>query len=324
MDPITQGALGAAVAQGVLGERRGQTRVWLYGALSGMAADLDVLIRSSADPLLATEYHRHFTHSLAFVPVGGALVALPFLFRRTEGKVGLRPDAKLVLLACWLGYLTHGLLDVFTSYGTMLLWPFTNARYAWDGISIVDPIVTVPLLIGVVLTRRRAHKKFARAALLFMGLYFGLGAFQHHRALSAQAALAAARGHAPERPRCMPGLATLTGWRGIYVHQGVLYADEVHTPWSGAATARPGESAPLATAWPQHPEAFERWRHFADGYIAWHDGPDGRFLGDERYGRRPGALDPMWGLGVDDEGRLVRVNRRPEVFADEADPPPRR
>src|SRR5690606_29471703 len=66
-------------AQAVIGDRLGR-KTWWLGALGGMAPDLDVIIRSASDPLLALEYHRHFTHSLAFIPIGGLLVAAPFLW----------------------------------------------------------------------------------------------------------------------------------------------------------------------------------------------------------------------------------------------------
>ena len=48
------------------------------GGLAALAPDLDVLIRSETDPLLAIEHHRGFTHSLAVIPVGGAVAALPW------------------------------------------------------------------------------------------------------------------------------------------------------------------------------------------------------------------------------------------------------
>ena len=78
MDPISQGALGAAAVQAAVGHRLGG-RAWVVGAAAGMAPDLDVLLRSASDPLFGLVMHRHFTHSLAFVPLGGALVMLPFL-----------------------------------------------------------------------------------------------------------------------------------------------------------------------------------------------------------------------------------------------------
>ena len=44
------------------------------------------------------------------------------------------------------------LLDAFTTYGTQLLLPFSNRRVSFDSINIVDPIYTLPLLIGLFLS----------------------------------------------------------------------------------------------------------------------------------------------------------------------------
>ena len=132
MDPISQGVVGALWAASLAPKHKLKPTL-IAGALAGMAADLDVLISSSTDPLLFLEYHRQFTHSLIFVPIGALIVALclwPFL------KRSLQP--KELLTACFLGYLSHGLLDACTTYGTQLLWPFTDDRVAWNVISIVD------------------------------------------------------------------------------------------------------------------------------------------------------------------------------------------
>ena len=75
MDPVSQGALGAAAALVVAKPDQIRSAAML-GALAGMAPDLDVFIRSSADPLLFLEYHRQFTHALVFIPVGALICAL--------------------------------------------------------------------------------------------------------------------------------------------------------------------------------------------------------------------------------------------------------
>ena len=75
MDPLTQGTLGAALPVAVAPRREAAVAAGL-GCLAGMAPDLDVLIRSAEDPLLFLEYHRHFTHALVFIPIGGLLCAL--------------------------------------------------------------------------------------------------------------------------------------------------------------------------------------------------------------------------------------------------------
>ncbi len=75
MDPITQGLVGASLSQSVC-KKQDLMAAGVLGILAGMAADLDVLIRSANDPLLFLEFHRQFTHSLLFIPVGGLLCAL--------------------------------------------------------------------------------------------------------------------------------------------------------------------------------------------------------------------------------------------------------
>ena len=84
MDPMTQAVLGASVPQAV-SRKKHLAAATLFGALAGMAPDLDFLIRSDSDPLLYLQYHRQFTHSFLFIPVGGlfcALLLYPFLKKK--------------------------------------------------------------------------------------------------------------------------------------------------------------------------------------------------------------------------------------------------
>ena len=83
MDPLSQGVIGASLAQATVANKRHLISAGIIGFLSGMAPDLDILIRSEQDPLLFLEYHRQFTHSLVFIPFGGLLCAviLFFIFR---------------------------------------------------------------------------------------------------------------------------------------------------------------------------------------------------------------------------------------------------
>ena len=129
MDPLTQGLLGASAAQNLSPPRRYAVAAATLGFLSGMAADLDVLIRSPHDSLLFLEFHRQFTHSLVFIPVGALLCAAVLrLFFRRRWPMSFGRSA----LFCGAGYATHALLDACTTYGTQLLWPFSDTRIAWN------------------------------------------------------------------------------------------------------------------------------------------------------------------------------------------------
>ena len=114
MDPITQGVIGATFAQQP-SKKNTVLLATLLGFLSGLAPDLDILIRSDQDPLLALEFHRQFTHSLLFIPIGGLICSTVFyyLFTKKNGMTFL--DSYIYST---IGYATHGLLDSCTSYGT--------------------------------------------------------------------------------------------------------------------------------------------------------------------------------------------------------------
>ena len=184
MDPISQGTVGAAFAQSTA-NKKNILRIGVIGFLAGLAPDLDVLIRSSNDPILFLEYHRQFSHSLFFIPFGSLIVAL-LVFPLTKGSMSFRT----VYLASFLGYATHGLLDACTSYGTQLFWPFSNERVTWNNISIVDPLFTVPVLILVVTAVKTRKRTFSFIAIGWIAFYLSLGFLQYERALSAAVELA--------------------------------------------------------------------------------------------------------------------------------------
>jgi inner membrane protein len=62
----------------------------------------------------------------------------------------------------FLGFLTHTLLDCFTTYGTQLLWPFFTTRISWDIINVVDPLYTVWFLVGLFFVMRLPRESISR------------------------------------------------------------------------------------------------------------------------------------------------------------------
>jgi len=316
MDTITQGLLGAAAAQAVLARRLGP-RAWLYGALGGMAADLDIVIRSSDDPMLAFLYHRHFTHSIAFVPIGGLICALPWLLRRRFAAERWR-----IAAATTVGYATHALLDAFTTYGTQLWWPFARTRIAWDFVAIIDPIYSLLLLAGVLFARRRRSPRPALLALIASSAYLALGGVLHARAVTAARTLAHDRGHALSRVDAFPQLPVNFVWRTVYRAGGRIYVDEARTPWFGTTTTRPGESAAIVetatlpadvVADPRTHAAWETFVWFADGWVG-QDANDPRVFSDLRFGLQTGGTRSMWSLDLrpgDPQPVRLRQDRPP-------------
>jgi inner membrane protein len=304
MDVFTQTLTGALFAQAVMAPRLGRVAAAM-GAVGGVLADADVLLAPLSDPSMHSQLHRHFTHALLFIPVGGAIAAAPFLaFRRW------RRQAVAVYAATTVGYATHGLLDNLTSYGTHLLWPFTSQRTAWDVISIIDPIYTGVLFVGVMLALALGKAAPARVAAVLALCYIGLGFAQHHRASVVQQQLATARGHRTERGRVMPTFGNTVLWRSVYEYDGRLYADAIHLVPFGATHVKLGESIdhfagadlPSDAIDPQRiTKVFESFSKFTDGYTAATvQRPSGTtVIGDMRYSFDTAGFAPIWGLRID-------------------------
>jgi inner membrane protein len=299
VDPVSQASLGALAAQ-VSNPRRFVAASWA-GAAAGFLPDADVLIRSSTDPLLFLEYHRHFTHSLAFVPIGGALVAWAGA-RLSRGRV--RFDE--LWLPATLGWATHGLLDACTSYGTYLFWPFSDARIAWHVISIVDPLFTLPLLFGVVLALRRRSTHVARIVGAVAMAYIGLCATQLNRATAFYEGVIAERKHEGSGMQLKPSLGNNILFRAFYEHEGAYHVDAIRMPWIGEARLYPGDAHPVLDIeeyverhglGERHQSDLRRFEYFSAGYLI-EDPRHAGVISDFRYAAVPNDIAPLWGIEV--------------------------
>ena len=298
MDPVSQASIGAVAAQALSRRTPLLTALWV-GALGGFLPDADILIRSADDPLLALEYHRHFTHALLFIPVGGLITAaLGKLLTR-----GRRTIRELWLPGA-LGWATHGLLDSCTSYGTYLLWPFSDVRVAWHTVSIVDLLFTLPVLLGAIFAVRKGSRVLAAAALAWAVAYLCLGGVQRDRAAAIYTEIIASRGHTPERMEVKPSFGNNILFRAFYIHEGTFHADAVRVPWWGESTVYEGGhiealdiAAFRATLDPVHQHDLDRFAYFSNGFLV-EDPLHPGFIGDFRYAMVPHAIAPMWGIDV--------------------------
>ena len=299
MDPLTQGVLGATLPLATAAKKGTVAVAGLLGFLAGMAADLDVLIRSSTDPLLFLEYHRQFTHSLVFIPVGGFLCAL-LLHSLLGRRRGLSFGQSLVF--CTLGYATHALLDACTSYGTMLFWPFSEVRIAWNTISIIDPLFTLPMLALTIFAGVKKRPAFARVALVWGLAYMSLGLWQRNQAMDMGYEIASQRGHAPLRLEAKPSFANLLVWKIVYETDSRFYVDAVRAtlspqvfPGSSVAKLELARDFPWLDRHSQQARDIERFRWFSNGYIARDPIHENRVI-DIRYSMIPNEVMPLWSI----------------------------
>lgn len=144
MDSITQLALGAAVGEATAGRQVGR-RALLWGAIAGTIPDLDVFI-PLGDAVADFTYHRSFSHSLFVLAMLTPLLVW-LILKIHPGTAGHR---KRWYLLVYLVFATHVLLDSFTVYGTQIFWPLITTPMTWSTIFIIDPMYTLPLLVGII------------------------------------------------------------------------------------------------------------------------------------------------------------------------------
>ncbi len=167
MDSITHLFLGGAIAAAMAPARHRRMAV-LAGAVLNTLPDLDVLpLALVEDPVAVMTWHRAATHSLLVLPFVG--LALWFLLRDRVAVFRDSPARGLwLILACLLA---HPLIDAFTVYGTQLLWPLPVAPAMWSSLFIIDPLFTLPLLVGCVLVFvLRDGERARRAAAISVAL----------------------------------------------------------------------------------------------------------------------------------------------------------
>ena len=177
MDTITQMLFGAVVAQAGFRRKLGRPAL-AAGAVVALIPDLDVVAGWVGGTFANWEHHRGLTHSLFFGPIVGPL--LGWGLWRLERRGSTAPPEEGRLRAwIWLAVLalvTHPLIDLFTSYGTQLLYAFSTTRFAVNSMPIIDPLYSLVLVAALVfgtvrMVRPALAQDIAASALILIGGY---------------------------------------------------------------------------------------------------------------------------------------------------------
>ena len=178
MDNLTHALAGALVARATAPRNPGPEtlplgRRMVVGAIAANLPDLDILA-SYLSPLSYLYHHRGVSHSLLLLPMWAVLTAAvcALVWR---GKPGWRA---YLAVATW-AIASHIVLDVITSFGTMVFAPFSDARVALSATFIIDLWVTGIILVALaasLLWRRSRTPAMAglAAVTVYVGLQFGL------------------------------------------------------------------------------------------------------------------------------------------------------
>lgn len=165
MDPVTHITAGAIAGRAIESKfaRRG---IMVLCIVAAIMPDIDNFV-ALINPEMYMAYHRSLTHSLA----GGLLLALiiSFISRRFYPDISL----KKTIIICYALILLHVFLDLITSYGTQILYPFSRTRYALSSIFMVDPLYSAVMLILLIFSyiSRKRPAAIAVTALIFIFTY---------------------------------------------------------------------------------------------------------------------------------------------------------
>jgi membrane-bound metal-dependent hydrolase YbcI (DUF457 family) len=242
------------------------------------------------------------------------------------------PASFRLLYACVLvAGLTHPPLDWGTAYGTELLSPITDTRYALSCVPIIDIFYT-PMLALTLLACwlvRRASRGEARRATLVIGWagfllslgYLVTGAMLRDRAIDMARALA---GGAPIlRADAYPALGSIFVWRTVVETDGRWITARIR-PLARGAPPRQESAARQNSSWIEKAREMPEVRGyiwFAMGVVrateADRDGQHVVKFHDMRYGPRPESIDSMWPLRVtfDKQGRPLSAETHPPTAA---------
>ena len=305
MDSLTHVLFGGVLAQTGFRQRLGR-RATLAAIVIASLPDFDVAAGWMSGRFAEWQHHRGFTHSLLFAPVAGPAIGWAidrFERWRNRDLPGGASGAERLRLWTWLAFLallSHPILDVFTSYGTQLLWPLTSARFAVDAVAIIDPVYSlIPLTIALIFGARwpRLARPTAFGVFAFMAAYLVFAWQLNERIIR----IAAADFGRPAEITAYPLL-----FQPYYRRVLALTPEAAHVGYYSLLNPKPIEWKAYPRESSEAIEAVRRTREaelftwFSMGKVLWRTTPDGNGTRVEATDLRYGMLGPtdagQWGI----------------------------
>lgn len=288
MDSVSQFALGAAVSVAVMGRRTAVWKAALWGGIAGTLPDLDAFI-DHGDAVRNMVLHRAASHGLFWLAL--AAPVLGWLAARMHAEGG---QWRRWALALGLALVTHPLLDTMTVYGTQLLQPFSGYPYGVGSIFIIDPLYTLPLLVGLVLALACGQARGLRANAWGLGLstvYLAWSAAaQWHVQGVVQDSLAAS-GRPAHRVLVTPAPFNTVLWRVVVMRESgyeegfYSLLDDVTRVRFEAFASDPALERSL-----QDLPSLRRIAAFSHGFYKVHERAGEAYVTDLRMGQEPGYV----------------------------------
>lgn len=177
MDSLTHALTGAVIGHS-LGNSKMGPKAMVWGAAIANIPDLDTLLTPFFSPVDAMLFHRGFSHSILLMLIGSVILA--YTLKRFSHKQYSFGFWWLFILLPWL---SHLVMDIFNTYGTAILEPFSSVRVSFDSMAIIDInlllILTLTLIILFIFRKKQQRhlRSIGIAGLVVVSLYFSLNAF---------------------------------------------------------------------------------------------------------------------------------------------------
>jgi inner membrane protein len=209
MDPVTHGLAGALIAEAGFAQKLGgRSRLILAG--TAMFPDLDIVYRFDSLPTYIAN-HRALTHSFVGLLASGLLIG---------GIMGRLDEERRYIswiAACCVALFSHQILDLITSYGTVVLYPFSHARFYFDWVFIIDFFLTGLLLVSLIAARLSPSGSIKRAGIgiAIVSCYIAFCGLNHSIALHHLKIAAERQGISYESAAAIPQPTSPLRWSGI-------------------------------------------------------------------------------------------------------------
>lgn len=124
----------AHIVPSVAADQTVATAILIGTVIGSQAPDFDGLLRLKGNASYIKN-HRGITHSLPFIPIWTIAI--------TGGISLFFPSAPVMMLGAWvlLAVLIHVFSDLFNTYGTQAMRPFSKKWISWNIIHIFDPVI---------------------------------------------------------------------------------------------------------------------------------------------------------------------------------------
>ncbi|MFM7822620.1 MAG: metal-dependent hydrolase, partial [Bacteroidota bacterium] len=219
---------------------------------------------------------------------------LGWFLSRYHGRSNLLGWILLFTVNLWV----HEFLDTCTMYGTGLLMPFSDERFAFNNIFVVDPIYTIPLIVSVawllLVKSDHSHRfKLNLAGLAISSFYMVLTFINHGEAACSLDKTLKKRNINFSNTNTAPTLFNSFLWN-VTAQTDSGYWTGYYSVFDDAETVELYFLPKIAESEEKfdNDETVDKLRRFSKGFGIIRETPSGSYFHDLRFGQVQGWSDP--------------------------------